>query len=45
MNEIGLPDLATKQDLERLRHDLTARMFGIMATANGFLFALLKLTS
>ena len=46
-----LPDLATKTDLEqgleRLKHDLTVRVFGlvlgIVAVMNGILFALLRL--
>lgn len=45
-----LPDIATKPDLEhgleRLKHDLTARIFGlvlgIVGLMNGILFALLR---
>lgn len=44
-----LPELATKQDLlrleERLKHELTLRMFGIVLALNSLLFALVKLTS
>jgi hypothetical protein len=46
-----LPDLATKADLEqgleRLKHDLTVRVFGlvlgVVGVMNGILFALLRL--
>ena len=46
-----LPDLATKADLEqgleRLKHNLTVRMFGlvlgIVGVMNGILFALIKI--
>lgn len=42
-----LPDLATKSDLEQLKHDLTVRVFGlvlgIVGVMNGVLFALLKI--
>lgn len=41
-----LPDLATKTDLEQLKHDLTVRIFGlvlgIVGVMNGMLFALLR---
>jgi hypothetical protein len=46
-----IPDLATKADLEhgleRLKHDLTVRVFGLMlgvvGLMNGILFALLRI--
>jgi hypothetical protein len=37
-----LPDLATKADLEELKHDLTMRVLAIPAALNGILFALLR---
>ena len=41
------PTLATKADLEHLKHDLTVRMFGLMlgtvGVMNGILFALLRI--
>lgn len=41
-----LPDIATKADLEQLKHDLTVRFFGLMlgvsGLMNGILFALLR---
>jgi hypothetical protein len=44
MNDHGLPDLATKQDLEKLRHDIVWRVCGIVAGINGLMFARSKLT-
>jgi hypothetical protein len=41
--------LATNRDLDisivRLRHDLTVRVFGIVAAVNGIFFALMKFTA
>jgi len=41
-----LPDMATRADLEQLKHDLTVRVFGlvlgIVGVMNGILFALLR---
>jgi hypothetical protein len=41
------PTLATKADLEQLKHDLTVRLFGLMlgtvGVMNGILFALLRI--
>ncbi|MGQ0664998.1 MAG: hypothetical protein ACT4P2_15740 [Pseudomonadota bacterium] len=49
MTKHMLPDLATKQDLETLKHDLTVRVFGIVlgivGVMNATLFGLLRLTS
>ena len=44
MNRFVIPQLATKPDLEKLEASLTLRMVAIVATLNGLLFALLKLT-
>jgi hypothetical protein len=44
MNRFVVPQRATKPDLEKLEASLTLRMVAIVATLNGLLFALLKLT-
>ena len=45
MNRFVVPQLATKPDLERLEASLTLRMVAIVATLDGLLFTLLKLTA